>query len=224
MTRNLLAFALACSLAQAANLPQVALIPLQSKGVPDQEVSVISDALSNELANSGAVRVLERGQMDQILKEQGFQQSGACDGGSCAVEMGRLLGVQRLVVGSVGRVGSTYVLNARTVDVASGEVIKSASRKRAGALDAVLTDDLPLLARDLVGVAEEAPGAPGKPTASSGNPSESKGSSAWLWWTAGGLAVAGGAAAAAILLTGDKASPGTDPVTRTADYNAVWSE
>lgn len=217
----LLVLPLLGGIVHAQALPQVAVMPLESKGVPVSEVSVISDALTNELINSGRVRVLERGQMDQILKEQGFQQSGACDGGSCAVEMGRLLGVHQLVVGSVGRVGSTYVLNARTVDVKTGEVLRSVSRKRAGAIDEVLTVELPAMARDLVNVAQAGKG--GEPVHDEGKQaSEARGLS-WVWWTAGGLAIAGGAAAALLLTGKSEAVPATIPVA-TADYNVTWSE
>lgn len=209
-----------CGLAGAQALPQLAVMPLESKGVPTSEVSVISDALTNELTNSGKVRVLERGQMDQILKEQGFQQSGACDGGSCAIEMGRLLGVQQLVVGSVGLVGSTYVLNARTVDVKSGEVLRSVSRKRAGAIDEVLTVELPVMARDLVGgygtKSSEVQGGSGSEVAG-------KGGSSWVWWTVGGVAVAAGATAAVLLSSSKTAAAPAAQDVPTADYFVEWT-
>lgn len=217
----LLALPLLGSLVCAQALPQVAVMALESKGVPVSEVSVISDALTNELINSGKVRVLERGQMDQILKEQGFQQSGACEGGSCAVEMGRLLGVHQLVVGSVGRVGNTYVLNARTVDVKSGEVLRSVSRKRAGAIDEVLTVELPAMARDLVGVSQVGKGA--DPVQDQGKDSSRTGGSNWIWWTAGGLAIAGGAVAALVLTGKSEAAPAAVPAA-TVDYNVTWSK
>ena len=45
---------------------------------------------------SGCFRVIERTEMDNILREQGFQKSGACDDENCLVEVGQLLGVNRM--------------------------------------------------------------------------------------------------------------------------------
>jgi hypothetical protein len=40
---------------------------------------------------------MERKQMNEILEEQSFQNSGICDNQSCIVEMGRLLTVKYIV-------------------------------------------------------------------------------------------------------------------------------
>ena len=46
-----------------------------------------------------------------MLKEQGFQQSG-CVSSECAVEAGKLLGVDQIVTGSIGKIGSYYTVSA----------------------------------------------------------------------------------------------------------------
>jgi curli biogenesis system outer membrane secretion channel CsgG len=56
----------------------VAVCDLSSSGVTKAEAVSLTDALRSELIKSGKYQVMERGQMEQILKEQGFQQSGAC--------------------------------------------------------------------------------------------------------------------------------------------------
>jgi len=85
----------------------IAVGDLQPKGVESAAAGMISERLRTELIATGAFRVMERSQMDAVLKEQGFQQSGVCDNSECVVEMGQLLGVQQMLVGSVGRVGVT---------------------------------------------------------------------------------------------------------------------
>jgi len=47
--------------------------------------------------------VMERSEMALVLQEQSFQQSGVCDQSSCALEIGKILSVDRMVVGSVGQ-------------------------------------------------------------------------------------------------------------------------
>ena len=54
----------------------VAVIPLDAKGVSEIEASVLTERLALELFRTGRFTVLERGKMDEILTEQDFQLSG----------------------------------------------------------------------------------------------------------------------------------------------------
>lgn len=151
---------------------------------------MITDNLAIKLQQGGRFRVMERSQMGQILQEQNFQQSGACDGSECAVQIGKLLGIDRIVVGSVGLVGSTYSLNLRLVDVSTGEALRTSARNGKGTIDIVLTDLVPVAASDLAGVATERQ-AVGSDT--------TERHAVWPW-VLGGAAVVGGGVAAALLL------------------------
>ncbi len=131
----------------------MAVLPFASRVVDSGAMDGLMSALNSELINTGKFRVMERSQMQLILKEQGFQQSGACDGAECAVEMGRILSVNELVLGSIAKVGNTYTLSARLVSVKTGEVVRSLTRNSKAEIDAILTDVLPQVARDLATVA-----------------------------------------------------------------------
>ena len=50
--------------------------------------------------------------MNDILKEQGFQQTG-CTDASCAVQAGQLLNVKYMIIGSVDRVGNIYSITLK---------------------------------------------------------------------------------------------------------------
>jgi len=134
---------------EKGKLPMVAVLPLDARGLTTEEASVMTDMLGSELLQTGAFRVMERSQMDKILAEQGFQKSGACDNSQCAVEMGQLLGIDNMVVGSIGKVGRTFLVNARMVSVGSGEIIRSVSRTTTGDLDDILTRMMPIVASEL---------------------------------------------------------------------------
>jgi hypothetical protein len=88
--------------------------------------------------------------MEEVLKEQGFQQTG-CVSEECAVEVGKMLGTKMIVVGSISKVGSTFSINAKIVDVASGEIIKSANYKYQGAIDGLLISGMAEVASQLTG-------------------------------------------------------------------------
>jgi hypothetical protein len=119
--------------------------------VDSTDAAVLTDAISDAIQASGTVQILERVKMDQVLQEQGFEQSGACDAADCAVKVGRLLGIDQIVVGSIGHLGSSFVLGLRRVDVKTGEVLFSSSRSHRGDIETLLGGVIPQAVADLTG-------------------------------------------------------------------------
>ncbi len=86
------------------------------------------------------IRVLERSRIYSILKEQGFQQTGAVDF-STAVEIGKIVGVNAVFIGSVSRptisntanlkdnTWSSYTVTftGRLISVKTGDILLSGS-------------------------------------------------------------------------------------------------
>jgi len=134
---------------EAKRLPLIAVMPLTGQGVDESSALIATDALSDELLKAKRVRVLERSQMESILKEQGFQKSGYCDGTECAVQMGKLLSIEKIVVGTLGRIGSSYSLSVRVVDVGSGEIVGSVRRMQRGEIELMVSDVLPEVAQQI---------------------------------------------------------------------------
>ncbi len=60
----------------------------------------LASLLSNELANTGSFRVVERQKLQQVLEEQNLMASGRAKA-SDAAKMGKLAGAQYLVMGTV---------------------------------------------------------------------------------------------------------------------------
>lgn len=119
---SLIILSAALSLAQPAKL-NIAVQELTGKGIDQSAAGIISDRLRAELINTGVFRVMERAEMESIFREQGFQKSGACDEASCLVEVGQLLGVERMVAGSIGKVGDFFTISLRMINVATGEIL-----------------------------------------------------------------------------------------------------
>ena len=85
----------------------------------------LTESIRGEVIRSGKFRVMERGQMDKILQEQAFQMTG-CVTKECMVEAGQLLGVGKIVIGTLGLVGRTYHLSLSQVNVETGETERMA--------------------------------------------------------------------------------------------------
>ena len=94
--------------------------------------------------------MVERNQMEEILNEQGFQQSG-CTSAECAAEVGALLGVQNMVSGSFGLLGNTYTIDAKMFSVETGATVRSVSKTYKGDVDNLLTV-IEVVAWELVGL------------------------------------------------------------------------
>lgn len=116
----------------------VAVVDFYSKGLSQDEASALTDRLRNELFHTGSFKVIERELMNEILIEQGFQQTG-CTTNECIVEIGKLVGVGQMIGGSISKVGNIFSISARIISVESGEIISVATFDHKGDLGALLT-------------------------------------------------------------------------------------
>jgi TolB-like protein len=97
-----------------------------SAGVPAEARTSLSDILREQLWKTGRFRVVDRNNMERIMKEQGFQLSD-CTSKECAVKVGQLLGVEEMVTGNVTLLGKTYIISVQMTKVETGEIEKMAS-------------------------------------------------------------------------------------------------
>ncbi|HBL16666.1 MAG TPA: hypothetical protein DD417_07905 [Elusimicrobia bacterium] len=105
----------------------LAVLPLNcQERLAKEHVGVaVSELLTHHFVRGGAFVVVERSALNKVLEEQKLQMSGAIDAES-AVKVGKLLGAQVLLLGSVEKLGRKYQINARLVDVSGGEILATA--------------------------------------------------------------------------------------------------
>ena len=134
----------------AAGKETVAILDFEGRGISQMEAQTLTDRLMSEMVNTNAVIMVERNQMEEIMQEQGFQQSG-CTTSECAAEVGALLGVQNMVSGSFGKLGNSYTIDAKMFSVSTGGTIRSVSKTYKGEVDGLLTI-IEIVAWELVGL------------------------------------------------------------------------
>ena len=127
----------------------VAVNDLKAISISRSENAIISERVRSELINTGKYRVMERSQMDMILQEQGFQQSGACSDASCLVEVGQMLAVNQIITGSVGLIGDMYTITLKSVDVETGEIVSTATLDYHGDISGLLSEGVGRVVRKL---------------------------------------------------------------------------
>ncbi|HAD82802.1 MAG: hypothetical protein A2509_00485 [Candidatus Edwardsbacteria bacterium RIFOXYD12_FULL_50_11] len=132
--------------ALAGPRPTVAIMDLQCQGLSAADAVIVTDRLLSELGKAGTYDIVERTKRDEILKEQGFTMTGACDQTSCLIEAGKMLSASKMVGGSIGKFGQAWVVNLRLVDVTTGKIDKTVDRDFNGPQESLL-----LLMREAAG-------------------------------------------------------------------------
>lgn len=131
----------------------IAVNDLKGTGLSAGELTIISERLRGELFQTGKYTVMERGEMEAVLKEMEFQMSGACDEASCMVEVGQMLGVRQIVVGSVGKIENFYTISLRAIGVGSGKIEATANHDYTGSISGLISDAIGEVAQKLAGTA-----------------------------------------------------------------------
>lgn len=131
--------------------PTLAIIDFEGLGISVQETRVLTNRLGTHMVQLGAYKVIERGQMQQVLAEQDFQLTG-CTSNECAMEIGQLLGVQQMLAGSFGKFGTIYTIDMRIIDVSTGGILRTTSYDVQGEAERLLTEGLAEAARRIAGV------------------------------------------------------------------------
>ena len=122
MRKVLLSFSVLLSVVLGADKTRIAVMAFEAKtGVAADTAATVGDLLSTALINLKRFEVLDRANIDKVLKEQALQNSG-CTASACAVKLGNVLNVQKMVVGSVARLGGKYLINVQFVDAEKGNV------------------------------------------------------------------------------------------------------
>ena len=91
-------------------------------GLSSSDAAVAADWLRSTLVNSHRFQVIERQNMDKILAEQAFQQTGCTEQG-CAVKLGKILNASLIITGNFSKFMSIYVVSIHVVKVETGEIV-----------------------------------------------------------------------------------------------------
>ena len=180
----------------------IAVLEFEARGgVSKEDAASLSDSFQGQIIETGEFIVVDRNRIKSILQEQGFQQSEACSQVECIVEVGKILKVEKMFAGTIGKVGKIYTINIQLIDVVTAQIIQNKSRRHSGEIEELLTDIIPELAGEM---ASELTGRQVEVTTGA-----TGGGSSWLWYVLGGAVVAGGAAA--YLMMQKQVPPGTKP-------------
>ncbi len=106
----------------------VAVIDFATENVSQIEAVFASDVVRRSIVNSRVFKVVDKQNMEMILKEHAFQQTG-CTTEDCAIKMGHILNAQYMFVGKLNSINEIYYLWVKMVDVETGEIVMDESEE-----------------------------------------------------------------------------------------------
>ncbi len=111
--------------------------------VSPSEAAFVTEFFRGELVMADVFNVIEKENMDKILAEQGFQQTG-CTTSECAVKMGKILNTRQMINGKFGKLENKYILTVSIIDVETAKIVYS-DRQTSASIEKI-NDDIAKLA------------------------------------------------------------------------------
>jgi TolB-like protein len=130
--------------ARRTKIVVLALAPLA--GVTDDRARLLGDALAGELRRRPGVSVVTQADVAALLGVERTRQMLGCAESGCVAEIGGALGADRVVHGSLGRVGGSLMVNLSALDARHGAAVASVSQRLRGGADEAFLDALPSIA------------------------------------------------------------------------------
>jgi len=174
--------------AQEKKVYTLAALTFDAKGVSEVEAEVLSEKIRSHISqlvtspeykaqsDKDQYLIVEQTQIDKILEQFEMQNIG-CVSDSCAIEFGKMLQVDRIVIGQIGLVGNTYLVSARIVDVETRKAVATSNREHKGSIDEIISTVIIEVGDELF---------------------MGKKKSRKMWYIVGGALIIGGGAAAAL--------------------------
>jgi hypothetical protein len=106
---------------QTEQKPILAILNLSSQTVSQTDTSSIINFIQQEFFNSQKYQLIERLRIEKFLQEIHFQQSTLCDA-DCLARIGKQLAAQKVVIGTLNKLGNAYSIQLSMIDVASSTI------------------------------------------------------------------------------------------------------
>jgi TolB-like protein len=111
----------------------LAVLDFEANGVAAYIGKAVSSIMISALKVDSELVVIERAQIQSVIAEREFQKKN-CTDEACAIDVGKLLSVNKVLVGSVTHLGEHYLITCKVVDVANG-IVEAAENESCDELD-----------------------------------------------------------------------------------------
>ena len=133
-------FIISCLFSQVSRYnakPTVAVFSFEQEGLQQEDYEMFMELLKSELQNSKAIIIVDQNQIDEVILEKNYQNR-ECKSQDCGIEIGKLIGIKNIIVGSLNQVADTCKIQAQLVNVIEGETEKSVEKTHIGDINEIL--------------------------------------------------------------------------------------
>lgn len=132
----------------------VVVMDLFGQNVTEKNLNELTNLLEKELVKTGKFNITDRSRINPVLEEYGVTKK-ECNTVPWLVRIGKKLGVDKVVAGSVVNRGTVVTVHVRTINVAMQEIDKSATEVcRNCSIDVIFLKKIRHVARVLAGLEE----------------------------------------------------------------------
>lgn len=125
----------------AAPLLRLVVLDIHPLDKTEQGAKSLTPVVVQELARTGMFTIVSKEELARLLEHAADRQLLGCTvEAECLVEMGNVLNADKLIAGSLGRLGNTYVLTLQMLDVKGKRVDKRVERSIKDTADALLPE------------------------------------------------------------------------------------
>lgn len=125
--------------ASSQDKPAIAVLDLKARGLEASVAENITDLVTKEVDRVGLFRTVSMEEIKRMLEHEQQKILVGCDDTSCLAEIGGALGVELLVAGGVGKLGDTYLLSLKLIDVRKAGVLSREERTVTGKVEELVT-------------------------------------------------------------------------------------
>ncbi len=146
------AAAAAPAVPSAAKRRKIAVLPLRPGPGTDQKLAdLVAELLSNALARRPNLSIVSSKDIEAAVGFDRQRSLLGCSDSSCLTDIGGALGVDKLVNGTLGKLGSTYLLSVQLIDAKKATAERRFSARAGNATEEALIDIVEPTAKGLLG-------------------------------------------------------------------------
>ncbi len=99
---------------------RLAVLDFNAYNCPKHLAKLTTDIISSRVFSTGIFTLIEREQIDRVMREMELQQAGCTEAG-CAVEVGKLLSANKIITGTLHRLDN-YIVVMKIINVMDGKI------------------------------------------------------------------------------------------------------
>ena len=126
---------------------KIAVLPFREKDVSREQAELAREKFVEILQSLSLYEVLKRKEMDSVLTDANVADLQTCDYSLCLADIGKVLGVKKILFASISRRGRLYALKVRVINVENADIVYDDQRDYSGEITDFLSTTIPDAAR-----------------------------------------------------------------------------